>query len=322
MTFTNIKSALNYVSIPHTEVDQSTQVEWASQALGLIDTRTNYESKVMVLEIEDHVAKLPSDLKYISAVLYSTSCPKVSTAESTTVDSTTVIVNSTTTIPANADVTTTVVNSGFGTSSTTTTTTTTTPASFTLEQNDSRLANISGQAVLNNYTDINAFLQNSREKFLLLKLEKGIFASSIHDSCVPNFTSACERKYTIDKTNRIVCDYKSGFISLFYLARSKDESGDILIPNDENLKLAIAAYIHMKYQQMQLMLHVNGAGSLYQQFLREWQVMAAKVKGNQVMAELDRDRLAKVATRGFDYVNHPRVFDNYSYYNTTHNNIR
>ena len=318
MTLTNIKSVLNFVAVPSSELDTATMVEWAAQGLSMIQTQTMHKPELTVLELDDHIAILPNDLKYISAVVYSGHNPKTSVIETEDIDTTTLsTTSSSTAIPANADVTITTTTSRDNANSTVDTTTTTIqyPASFTREMNDGLIGSINYQAVLNNYQDYGYLANDAAERYQLLKLDRSAFAASIHSNCTPNFTSSCYSKYTIDSKNRIVCDYRNGYLSVFYLSVPKNEEGDLMIPDDGDVKLALAAYIHMKYQQMQTMMHVQGAAQLYQEFRREWQLMAAKVKGKQVYNEIDRDRMAYVTRRGFSYANNPKVFDNWGYYN-------
>lgn len=64
----SIDAVFARLPIPHSEYDESDIIEWAMQALDMTNIRTAYEREMVVLEVKNHKAKLPTGLVQIEIV--------------------------------------------------------------------------------------------------------------------------------------------------------------------------------------------------------------------------------------------------------------
>lgn len=272
---TSIKSVFAYINLPDTEIDDMWIQEYASQALDAIEVSQIYEPTVCLLTVEDHKVSLPKDFRYLQAITY-----QHQSANSSQITKLVESVSNSTSEVVEEDGTRTITN--------TLTSMFTTPGDT---MNQEHILRIQQQGVLNNYQlwfDSDLY----RHNFHLMKAVPSNLSTSYHCTNCPNLTCSSVYEYSITPHRTIETSLKTGTICLFYLKKPTNDHGDLMIPDDQDLKMALAAYIKMRYAEEKMWMHEQNMFRLYYQFKQEWAKMAAKVKGKFLLKDIDLERLA------------------------------
>lgn len=291
---TSIQSVFAYLNLPDTEIDDKWAEEYMSQALDSIGIQQGYEEKVCLLTVSNHRVQLPSDLMFIQAVTYQFREP-----DEQEITKLTESLSKTTTVTEEEDGTQTITN--------TLTQLITTPGDT---QNQSHILRIQHQGVLNNYQvwmDSDLYTSN----YKLMKLTNRAFSANYHCDDCPNFECSSEHTYSITPTRTLQTSLETGNICISYLTRPKNEFGSIMIPDDVDFKMALAAYVKMRYCEEKMFMHENNMSRLYGQFKHEWEALSAKVRGKFIMKAVDEEGLRQAHKPTLNVIRNPRAFDNF-----------
>ena len=290
----SIKSIFTYLNLPDTEIEDLWIEEYASQAMDALHVSQSYDHKVCVLTVENHRVNLPSDLRYIEAITYQYQSP--------TANQVTKITES---ISNSTEVT--IEDNGTQTTTNITTKSITTPGE--IGNNQDHVLRIQHQGVLNNYQ---VWLSSDmyRNNFKLMKLANRAFASNYHCDNCPNFECISEHTYSITPQKTLQTSLVDGNICIAYMAKAKDECGDLLIPDDVDFKIAIAAYVKMRYAEDKMFRHEENMYRLYYQFKKEWELLSAKVRGKFIIKGIDEDGLVQAHKPLINVIRNSSNFDN------------
>lgn len=293
MMMTSIQSVFTYLHLPDTEIDDKWAEEYMSQALDAIGIQQGYEEKVCLLSVSNHRVDLPHDLQYIQAVTYQFREP-----DNQQITKLTESLSKTTTVTTEEDGTNTVTN--------TLTQLITTPGDT---QNEEHILRIQHQGVLNNYQvwlDSDLYTSN----YTLMRLTNRAFSSNFHCENCPNFECSSEHTYSITPHRVLQTSLETGNICISYLARPKNEYGHIMIPDDVDFKMALAAYVKMAYCEEKMFMHEQSMARLYGQFKHEWEALSAKVRGKFIMKSIDEEGLVQAHQPLLNVIRSSRAFDN------------
>lgn len=291
---TSIKSIYTYINLPDTEVDDKWIEEYASQGVQLIGVRDSFEQKVCIMNVSNHRASLPSDLRLIEAVSY-----QYEPATQEQVTKLTESLSNNTTVTVEDDGTQTVTN--------TLTTMFTTPGEVT--SNQEHVLRIQHQGMINNYQ---LWMDSDIYKgtFKLMKLANRAFSQNYHCTNCPNFDCTSEHTYSITPSGSFQTSLQDGNVCIAYLAQPTNCDGDWLIPDDPDYKSALAAYVQMRYANEKMWLHEENMFRLYYQFKSEWEKLSAKVRGKFIMKSIDEEGLVAAHKPLTNVIRGPQVFDN------------
>ncbi len=295
---TSIKSIFTYLNLPDTEIDDQWIEEYASQAVDLIGVDKAYERDVCLLTVSNHRASLPRDLKYIEAVSYQYRKPSPSEVTKLTES-------------LSSSVTETVENDGTRTITNTLTTMFTTPGEYT--NNQEHIVRIQHQGVLNTYQiwmDSSLYSNN----FTLMKMINRPFSSNFHCDNCPNYHCECEEVYSITPDRVLQTSLETGNICISYLKRAVNDCGDIMIPDDDDFKRALAAYVQMRYANEKMWMHEDNMFRLYYEFRKEWELLSSKVRGKFIMKYADLDSIAIANKPLAGLIRSNSAFDNLNQY--------
>lgn len=291
MKYTSIAKVFNFLPKSFGEEDGYV-MEYAAQAMDALDIHQVYDKKVCLVQVADHQATLPSDLKYIQAVTYMEQQPTASETQD-------IITSYSKSFVDDGD-----------TVTTTLTTMITEPDPNVANQN--HILRIQHQGVLNSYelwAESDAFQNN----FTLLRMVNKSHSLAMHCDNSPNLHCDYKDYYQVNMLGQIITSIRSGYLAVFYLAKRKNDRGEFLIPDDFDVLNAIAAYIKYKYMEEMAFTRQKGYYTAYERELQKWEVLSAKVKGKYLMKEVtaeDLDIWGNYLSRVFHNSN---AFDNLSY---------
>lgn len=291
MKYTSIAKIFNFLPKNLSE-DDAYVIEYASQAMDMLNIHEVYDKKVCLIYVTDHQAYLPKDLKFIQALTYMHSQPTQTEADD-------VITSYSKTVEDLGD------------------TIMTTKSSMTTEPdpgiwNQSHILRIQHQGVLNNYqlwSESNLFNNN----FSLLRLVNKSVNINMHCNDCPNLHCDSQDYYQVNMQGQIITSIKEGYLCLFYLAKQKNERGEFLIPDDPDVLTALAAYVKYKVVEDLAFTRQKGYAQMYERELQRWEQLAAKVKGKYIMKSVNFKDLETYGNQLSNVFHNSRAFDNFSY---------
>jgi hypothetical protein len=239
-------------------VDTDTALEYAYQAYDLIGVKPLYSQESCVLTVDNFKTKLPNDFYRMECLVHVPNYTVVSSEEMSD----------------------------------------TNPAKDPdYKYNEEHISRIQSQGIINNYNLYTLPLLGTSQYGIVLRYINSPYSKNVHCTGCPNILSACEYTYTITPGSEIVTNVESGILCIAYLAYAKDENGDLLIPDDAELRSAIAAYVHMKALEMRALNLESETFRLYIEFRNMWQNLAVKVKGNLKIKDLDHVVISNIQER-------------------------
>lgn len=266
-------------------------IEFAAQAMDALNIHQVYEKKVCLVKVVDHQASLPKDFKYIELVTYMYNQPTEAERDQ-------IITSFSKTKEQVGDTLVTTVSSM---------TTEPLPSMYNLDH----ILRIQHQGVLNNYqlwVDSDYFVNN----FKPLRLVNKSKATTFHCVNSPNLYCESVDYYQINMNGQIITSVKEGYLSVFYLAKSRNDRNYFKIPDDFDVLTAIAAYIKYKHMEEQAFRTQKGYRASYQDELVRWEMLSAKVKGKYILSEVTTDLIENFAN-GLSRVFHQsNIFDNHA----------
>ena len=129
------------------------------------------------------------------------------------------------------------------------------------------------------------------ENFMPLKYNGN---SSFISSNSPNHNCVCGYTYTVDKNRCLHTSLCDGFICIDYEIEVRDEDGDILIPDYQNVINFLAKYATMKHWEERMSGKEEGTYTLYQKYQQEAEAFLKSAKGEILLKNADVDAIAEV----------------------------
>lgn len=265
MNYVSIKSIIPFINEDIIDIDSA--IEYAYQAYDLIGVKSQYSQESCIVTVDNFKAKLPSDLYRIECVVYVPEFTKSVSSEDRD------------TAPQ-------------------------TDTNYTY--NSEHISRIQQQGIINNYNLYTLPLINKEYNMtsVILRYVNGPFSKNYVCSGCPNITSNCEYTFTITHNNEIVTNVEEGLLCVAYLSYAKDENGDLLIPDDADLKQAISTYIHMR--AFELRMHnaqTKAYFELYKDYRQTWELLSTKVRGNLKIKDLDSVVISQIQERYLSALN-------------------
>ena len=127
----------------------------------------------------------------------------------------------------------------------------------------------------------------ARNNWQPLRLSTNTFALAIHCGEVLPCVN-CQHEYTVDSDMTITTTLKEGILLLSYLRYPKNEHGDILIPDDEDLKEAIFHFCMYRYFLVKDIMKEQGAAQRMQFHLERFGLLKTKAAGKLNAPTLDQ----------------------------------
>lgn len=283
---TSIKSIYNYLSLP-TNIEMPILEEWAVQALDLMDIKTAFEPKFCTLKVENHSASLPTDVIAIElvAMIYCTGCTQAEIEDAIFTE----VIHEYTDTTKEITVRTVYDSNPI--------------------PNLDRVTSMNYQAIVNNYK---IFVQSPLfiNYFNVLRLVNKPYSNAFHCTYSPNISSDCYDYYNINSLKQIITSKKDGIIALSYLARVRNEDGDIMIPDEAGVKQAIAAYVKMRYWEERMNTLEKGAGELYTNWLNQWTNLRQREYGKAILRGADMGNLRTIMLGNLVHARNKLNWDN------------
>lgn len=133
------------------------------------------------------------------------------------------------------------------------------------------------------------FLMNSTHKkqWKPIAPSTTIFDLGVLCDGYPQLVDRCEHKFSIDfMRRRFIFTFDQGDIAIAYVRSPMDDNDDFLIPNKEYIKRALEAYLMRRIWEVRTNMKEEGAGSMLKHYVQEYQLLAAKATGEQMMPSL------------------------------------
>lgn len=290
MNYISIDSVFAYLP-PSLIEDIQRSREYILQSIRDSNIKTNYERQVCTLIVKDHRTELPKDLKYIEAIAHLNG----------SVDE---VVNHirNTSIERNIE-----RDDDNNVVTTTTVTTIDVPTDI---PNIDYIQRIQHLGVINNYK---LFLESPvfSKNFQILRLTNRAFSNGLHCSSCPNLNSNCQDFYTVNPTRTLYTSIKDGVLCLSYLRFAKVD-GSYVIPDDPDIKKALAAYLKYRYWEDR-MYEDPRMVNMYKMSQTEYEQLMAKAKGNYIIRSTNIEELIGQDEVLIRWARNSKVFDNLKY---------
>lgn len=222
--------------------------EWAIRGYRKLNAKDKYTEKVTLVQVSEHKAQLPSDVKYINQIAYKETLN--STEDQAILDLL-----------------------GIG---------------------DTEAQFINTENWLNRLNRVTSWkpLKKSTNSF--------IYTVTLSNNIFPNldYTECCDHEYTVDQGLCLTTTLRNGYIWVSYLAYATDDKCRILIPDDEDLKDAIAHYCMYRFWNSKVISGDKLAINERDWNLSQYQTLLAKASGKLNSPDIDTlENIRKITTR-------------------------
>jgi hypothetical protein len=231
--------------------------EWLIQGFRKLHVHEVYEKKLRIIRVEEHKAELPSDLKTIIQIGYK------ETLEASEISELQRIMN----LENVKD----------------------NPALVYIQDPES-LPNQAALATSTQYSSWKPLRKSSTTFLPTVTVDYGLYGDSAEASYLYNAITncpECEHEYSVDKANCLTTTLRSGYIWVSYMAHAQNDSGVLLIPDDEDLKEALLHYCLYKYWLIKSITKEESAFRERDWHLRRYQLLKAKAAGSLNMPDVD-----------------------------------
>lgn len=174
--------------------------------------------------------------------------------------------------------------------------------------NKQHVDRIQHQGIINNY---NLFIQSDyfSNYFSIMRLANRPFTDKFHCELCPNFSSNCQYEYSIDHNGKITTSFESGHICVGILTHVKDEDGNFMIPDDENLLQALAAYVTARFWEQRMHMKEQGAAQLHQMALNKAEVLMARCRGIWITKDFNYKDYEDIVYKNIKWANSASIFN-------------
>lgn len=123
------------------------------------------------------------------------------------------------------------------------------------------------------------FLNSLTSDWLPMRASTSNFMMTVLCENSPNLTANCEAEYLIRPDGSIVTDFREGTIIISYMSAPVSDSGNPMIPHDEELIEALRLFCMTKIWEKRWNRHEQGAWQRYQHYKGEWGRYKNMVRG-------------------------------------------
>lgn len=239
-----------------------------------INVPQKYETKAVILTVQDHKVKLPDDVRIINIVTYQDGMPTEEEAcELLRCASEVKCSNCGNTCP---DVTGTIPacsSCGYCL---------TEPENFTTRTNNICRHTLNYQLFL-----VSDYYANRYKPMKYIGTGSGICKK-----CVGRFNS-CQYSFKVSPSRVLWTDLQEGLICVDYDAEVT-EDGQILIPNNTKLIRAMAAYAEAMYWRNNRVVHEENSHAYYRDLMNEAEILLKSAKGNMILKAADAETIQDI----------------------------
>lgn len=133
---------------------------------------------------------------------------------------------------------------------------------------------------------LNQFAYKDRDDYVPMRLTSSpFFNSQCDDSLMTN--TDCLHTFSIDSSLVVTTTLDNGEVKVSYKRFKQDEEGNILMPNDEDVKDAVFAYVLYTYWLIKDQMMEEGASQRMRFWLSMYNTLSTKVNGNMNMPDLN-----------------------------------
>lgn len=221
--------------------------EFAAQAMEHVTTHKFYEHALCIVDVENYRAQLPTGMKMLEFVMYRKTDCNLNDIE---------IIGTTSTTcedctPYDSNGARVYVKNAF--------------VSF-----------LQCQSCISNW----AFLKMSFSPLDRIRSRFQVCDDSPSMGCV------CVDTFSIDYScHTLTTTFPTGKLLIAYRTYPRDNKGNFLIPDTAILKSAIETYVYMRYWQKRSFSLEQGANNMYQQYLKQWELLSTSSKVQQIMPD-------------------------------------
>lgn len=174
--------------------------------------------------------------------------------------------------------------------------------------NKEQVDRIGQQGIINNY---NLFVKTRyyQNYFVFLRLADRPMMQKFHCEDCPNLHSNCQEEYTITPDGIITTSFESGHLCIGYLTYARDEFGDFMIPNDENLFQALVAYVTAMMWEERANMKEQGAWQMHINYLQRAEILMARCRGTWISKAFNYRTYDDIVYKNIRVANHPSVFN-------------
>jgi len=218
--------------------------EWALQGYRKLGANNVYENKVALLGVEDHKSHIPLDLKYITQIAY---YKAISDTDITELQR---IMN----LESEAH----------------------NPA-LRYIVDPTALPTLAATAMGNDLGSAWKPLRKSTNSFIkTVDMDYSIYGSDPSLRTLSYDCPECNHEYHVDPDGCITTTLKDGLLWISYLAYAKDSKGQVLIPDNEDLKEALVHFCLFKYWMSKATVKEQGSINERDWHLLRFQTLKAK----------------------------------------------
>lgn len=176
--------------------------------------------------------------------------------------------------------------------------------------NKQHVDRIQHQGIINNY---NLFIKSDlfKNSFVILRPSMSPFMKKLHCSTCPNFHSNCQYEYTIDEKGIITTSFEEGSVCIGYTQHITDDSGQYMIPNNEDLILFLANWVMAKFWELQWNIGdgKNGAERKHRIYLNRAQNTMARARGVFITKAFNIKDYENIVYRNIKWASSPSIFN-------------
>jgi hypothetical protein len=175
--------------------------------------------------------------------------------------------------------------------------------------NKQHVDRIQEYGIINNY---NLFVRTQyfKSNFFILKLANRPLMGNFHCDDCPNLHSNCALEYSIDTMGCVTTSFASGDLCIGYLKHATDKNGKFLIPDEENLILALVNWVTFKFWEQRSNMHEEGAERREEKYLRRAQNLMAKARGIFITREFNYQNYVDIVYKNIKWANSYTIFNN------------
>lgn len=269
MLFTNIRAVINRLTIDRNHYQDDDIIEWIMNGLDILNIKKAYQQDAVLITVKNHKAILPCDLVQIDLV---TSCSDK---------------NLKLTEEEQDELN---ENLGFN------------------EEREELIESNGNIKVIANYPRFSKsdFFHNY---FTVMTLSNRPFAGKYHCSDCPNLTNNCGLEYTLSPNGYITTPFECGYICLAYSRRAKDEDGEYIIPDHEELIQALANWCMAKHWEIRMNMKEEGAEKMHDRYIQKAQDLFQKTRGIFTMKSFSFPEWKGIVFKNIKWSNSYTIFN-------------
>lgn len=259
-------------------VNEKTLYKWASDGMKLVYVADTLKDMVCFAEVINYKAKLPEAWVNLVQILYSDcSVDKQNPLE--------IYLSTMNLVPETLAET----NEAFTTNISSTTEEQAEIPHGLYQSNQPLLGQPQGTYIRNHhYEYIQRPLQKTNGRWLPLRQSTSRFHKSI--LCGVDLSSeCCKHTFSYDEScNALVVSFQTGWVCISYQGYPKCDDGFLIPDIESKVPQALEAYLMMKVFEKEFIKGVEGSQSLFKEYQRQFEIIAAAAKGNQKMFDADQ----------------------------------